>query len=238
MEEGFVADPYIDQNETLIYGKFAREQMKAVCLGKIPELDGMVKFAIVAQEGADAEMKVALEKQPKPAPSLDAAAVLEEVRDTVVRFGSWIDSLKGRPLDPRDFFGGDAPSVLARRRIVKLTAAVGHLLDELTKQASKAPGTAAWIAELDDAFQKLSKLEKTQRAAKLQKVEMAPEVAAARLRWLDVYSANKLLVRGLLAHAGKVELMPLVFDDLAEIHRASGVTDDAGPTPALPDATP
>jgi hypothetical protein len=30
-----VADPYIDPFETQLYGKFAREQMADVCLGKI-----------------------------------------------------------------------------------------------------------------------------------------------------------------------------------------------------------
>ncbi|MEO5725621.1 MAG: hypothetical protein ABI134_31045 [Byssovorax sp.] len=36
-------------------------------------------------------------------------------------------------------------------------------------------------------------------------------------------------MRGLLAHIGKPELLPLIFDDLAEIHRVSGVADDAPP---------
>jgi len=48
-----MADPYIDQFETLIYGKFAREQMAEVCVGKIKELDKMVHFAIATQEAAD-----------------------------------------------------------------------------------------------------------------------------------------------------------------------------------------
>jgi hypothetical protein len=62
-------------------------------------------------------------------------------------------------------------------------------------------------------------------------------VAAQRERWLAVYNANKLLIRGLLAHAGKTELMPLVFDDLAEVHRAAGVSD-ALPAPGGAGASP
>jgi len=91
-----------------------------------------------------------------------------------------------------------------------------------------------WIADIGDVLQKLSTLEKTQRAAKVDKVEMGPEVAAARLRWLGVYAANKRLIEGLLIHAGKLELMPLVFDDLAELHRVTGVKDDVEPSPAGP----
>lgn len=111
-----MADPYIDPFETLVYGSFAREQLAEVCLGKVPKLDGMVAFAIASQKEADLAMKAVLERQPRAAPAVDASAVLAETRDTVVRFGAYLESLKGRPVDPKLFFRGEAPSVPARRR--------------------------------------------------------------------------------------------------------------------------
>ena len=57
--------------------------------------------------------------------------------------------------------------------------------------------------------------------------------AAVAVLWLATYGANKLLIRGLLAHYGKPELLPLIFDDLAEVHRISGVSDAEPP----PDGT-
>jgi hypothetical protein len=62
-------------------------------------------------------------------------------------------------------------------------------------------------------------------------------VGAARDRWLGVYGANKLLIKGLLAHVGKPELLPLVFDDLAEIHRVPGVVDEP-PAPQVNGSAP
>jgi hypothetical protein len=140
-----MADPYIDEFETLIYGKFARDQMAAVCLGKIKELDKMVEFAISIQETADSDMRAILNRHPRPQPTADPASVLE-------------------------------------------------------------------------------------------KADLAPEVAAARSAWLNTYNANKLLIRGLLAHIGKPELLSLIFDDLAEVHRASGVSgeDEAAPSEDMP----
>ncbi|AUX45926.1 uncharacterized protein SOCE26_074280 [Sorangium cellulosum] len=62
-------------------------------------------------------------------------------------------------------------------------------------------------------------------------------MSTAREAWLGVYNANKNLVRGLLAHLGKPELLPLIFDDLAEVHRTSGVSDALPPgQPAAPPA--
>lgn len=225
-----MADPYIDPFETKIYGKFAREQMTAVLTGLVPGLDDMIAFAIGAQLKADHAMSDILDRQPKP-PVLDSAAVLDEARDVIVRFGAHLESIKGRPVDPKLFFRGEAPSIIARRRLTKLAAALGHIVDEFEKHKSKIRDQAHWHAELSKAFEDLSALEKQQRAARVEKIVLGPEVAAGREAWLAVYNANKNLVRGLLGHAGKPELLPLIFDDLAEVHRAAGVTDEAPKEP-------
>lgn len=171
-------------------------------------------------------MAAVIAKAPKATAAVDPVAVIAEAGDVLVRSGSHIDSLKGRPVDPKDFFRGDAPSVLARRRLTKLTAGVGHILAEAKKTKGKIRDAAYWIGELEEIHGKLEALEKQQRASKVAQVEMGPEVAAQRLLWLAVYGANKLLVRGLLGHFGKPELLPLIFDDLAEVHRVSGVSDE------------
>jgi hypothetical protein len=169
---------------------------------------------------------------------VDPAAVLAEAGDVLVRFGSHIDSLKGRPVALTVFFRGDAPSALARRRLTKLAAGVGHALEEAKKNQAQIRDAAYWIGELGDVHVKLEALEKQQRASKVAQVEVGPEVAAQRELWLATYSANKLLIRGLLGHYGKPELLPLIFDDLAETHRVSGVSDDVPPAAPPPVTAP
>ncbi len=223
-----MADPHINPFETKVYGKFTREQMAVVLSGLVPGLDKMVEFAIAEQGKADQTMADLLDRQPKP-PVLDAEAIIDEARDVVVRFGAHIDSLKGHPVDAKLFFRGDAPSVLARRRLTKLAAALGHIVDEFEKHKDKIRDQAHWRTELKKAFEDLSALETQQRALRVEKVVLGPEVAAGRDVWLGIYNANKNLVRGLLGHAGKPELLPLIFDDLAEVHRVSGVSDELPP---------
>jgi len=232
-----MADPYIDAFETNVYGKFARDQMATVLMGLVPGLDKTLEFAIAEQTKADQTMADLLDRQPK-APVLDAETILAEARDVVVRFGAHLESLKGRPVDSKVFFRGEAPSVLARRRLTKLAAALGHIVDEFENYKDKIRDQAHWRSELKNAFEDLSALEKQQRASRVEKVVLVPEVAAGRDAWLVTYNANKNLVRGLLAYAGKPELLPLIFDDLAETHRVSGVSDEpAPPAPEAP-ATP
>lgn len=218
-----MADPYIDQFETQIYGKYACEQMEKVCTGRVKELDGLVKFAIAQQSQANADMKAVLDKQPKPANVEDAATVLEEARDTLTRFSSYLNSLKGYPVNPKLFFRNENPSEIGRKRLVKLAAVVEHIVGEIPKHdAIKDP---TWLKDFKASSKKLEALKGAQQDSKLEKADLGPEVAMQRERWLAVYNANKLLIRGLLAHAGKPELLSLVFDDLAEVHRTAGVSD-------------
>lgn len=224
-----MADPYIDQFETQIYGKYACEQMEKVCLGRVPKLDPMVQFAISTQATADAEMKVVLDKQPKPPSTEEATAVIEESRDAIIRFGAYLNSLKGYPVSPKVFFRGEMPSDVARKRIVKLAASVAHVAAEIPKHdAIKDP---SWAKEFKALSKRLDAVIGAQQDSRLVKADLGPEVTLQREKWLATYNANKILIRGLLAHAGKPELLPLVFDDLAETHRAAGVSD-ALPAPA------
>ena len=231
-----MADTYIDPQETQIYGLFARDQMKAVCLGMIPELDAAVQFAIKHQAAADKAMAAALAKMPAPVKVPEGA--LDEARDLLVRFGKHLESLKGRPLALSIFYGREAPSVVARRRVPKLVGAVQHILKQITAHADKIRDADGWAAEFREAHGNLDALDKQTRASKVDLASLRPELAQARNEWLAVYSANKRLIEGLLLHAGKADLMPLIFDDLAEVHRTRGTSDDTeGPAePQEPDA--
>ncbi len=231
-----MADPYIDAHETQLYGKFARDQLAAVCVGLIPDLDQAVHFCSRAQAKVDAEMAAVLARQPGPVSRDDRDRALEDARDVLVRFGSHLDSIKGHPVDPDVFFRGDAPSVLARRRLAKLVAALEHIVQELPKHAAKLKDSKAWLADLADVHARLAKAEKAERSARVEKLDARPEVAQAREKWLEVYGANKRVVGGVLAHAGKLQLLPAIFDDLAEAHRVSGVSDTTGAPPAPPTA--
>ncbi|HEX2570372.1 MAG TPA: hypothetical protein VH877_12510 [Polyangia bacterium] len=227
-----MADPYISQSETLIYGPYAREQMHDVCMGLVPALDPMVLFAIGRQESADAAMQAVLDRQPIPLAPLATSPAPADARDFITRFVSHLNSLKGRPVDPRVLFHGENPSTVGRQRLVKLTGAMQSLSSEIAKHKSQIRDGQTWLDECNEVLERLKGIERQKRSARVERASLTPEVSAAREAWLTIYNANKSLIRGLLAHAGKSELLPLIFDDLAEVHRAPGVSDDE--TPAEP----
>jgi hypothetical protein len=150
-----------------------------------------------------------------------------------VRFGKYLESVKGEPLPLKLFFRNDPPSVAARRRLSKLVPLLEHMVTTLKKHADKLRDARAWIEELTQVHAKAESYERFKREGKVQRLDSTPEVTQAREAWLEVYCAAKELVSGVLRFAGKTNLMPLCFDDLAEVHRASGVSD-APPEPAQP----
>jgi hypothetical protein len=113
--------------------------------------------------------------------------------------------------------------------LLKLVAAVRYIVEQLEKTADLLRSSAEWLTDFRALHQQLQVLDQKSRAQRVERVVLTPEVAEARKAWLTVYSANKSLIRGLLQHNGHVELMPLIFDDLAEVHRTSGTSDDDNP---------
>jgi hypothetical protein len=229
-----MADSHIDPRETLIYGAFARDQFAAVCMGLVPALDGAVKFAGSEQARADAAMYDVLDRQPAPA-VVDGDPVAD-ARDSVVRFGKYVESIKGHPVALSVFFDRDAPSVASRRRLTKLVALLKHIVSKIDEHKLHFAEQKTWLAEFRTHHATLSQLELSSRDQRVAGALLRPEIAAAREAWLAVYRANKALITGLLRHAGRLELLPLIFDDLAEQHRAAGVSDET-PSPVDPPPT-
>lgn len=131
--------------------------------------------------------------------------------------------------------GGDNLTTVLRRRPQKLVAAMTHALGEVPKHKKSLPEHDAWIAEVGAARDAIDALDKSVRKSRVERRAMTPEVQAARAEWLKVYGAAKLVVEAALRLHDELKLLPEVFDDLAEVHRAAGVKDEASaeaPAPA------
>ncbi|HTN92371.1 MAG TPA: hypothetical protein VL242_52245 [Sorangium sp.] len=74
--------------------------------------------------------------------------------------------------------------------ITKLTAAVGHIADEIERQREKVRGAEAWLAKFREVHEKLGIVERQQRATRVERLELGPEVSTAREAWLAVYNGG------------------------------------------------
>lgn len=236
-----MTDTYIDQHEPLSYGPFAVTQIKAHVIGLEPAIDGALGAIVGRLTSAGEAMQKALSKAgdvdgttyASGKADADPVGAARDVMRRVVRYAESRpdgDALAAKILD------GEALSTVIRRRPAKLLGALQHAIDTVGANKAKLAEHKAWTAELTAAHLALGALDKKVRTSRIGRRAMTPEVKAAREAWLVVYGAAKLIVEGVLRLQGKVALLPEIFDDLAEVHRAPGVTDGGAPAePVAPE---
>lgn len=238
-----MADDYINNLETLSYGPFAVDQIHALVVGLDPAFNGPLSTATTLLSEANEAMRAALTKagqitvvtyktaEGAPDPIAHARAELR-------RCVSYADSRTGGAAIVNDILAGEALSTVVRRRPAKLAGALGHALEAVAKHASALPEHAQWTASLSAAKGAIDSLNTSVRLSRSERREATPEIAAARAQWFKVYGAAKLIVEAVLRYQDRTALLSEVLDDLAEVHRAAGVSDGdsaAETTPAKPE---
>lgn len=234
-----MSDSYIDSFETQVYGPFAAEQIEAMVAPLDEDFKKPLKRIAARISSATADVAAALKASGETAVVTYKQApddTIARSRDVLRRVVRYAESRPNGGVIADAILGGEGLSVVTKRRPSKLVGALSQAINAVTKHASALPESAAWIAELTGAKDALAAFDKSVRASRIERRAMTPEVTRARSEWLRVYGSAKLVVEGVLKLHGKTALLPEVFDDLAEVHRVSGVTDDTAP--AQPTAPP
>lgn len=229
----FMPDPYIDQYETVAYGKFAVGQILSLVVGLDPEADAFVKTSASRLLSDTESMWTALSKvgslEVVTYSAEDSANILEQSKSTLRRLAAYADSRDNGEVILRDILQGDSVSVVLRRRPVKIAATLELALAAIKKHQASLPEHTKWAQDVANVHAALVALNGNVRKARTDRRAMTPEVEVARNTWLKRYVSTKLIIRGILEPIGKADMMPEIFDDLAETHRAHGVYDDDTP---------
>jgi hypothetical protein len=230
-----MSDRYIDQFETIAYGPFAVAQIEAVVIPLDPEFKKPLKHLAARIAEATAAMEATLKAAGEVEVVTYKAAADDPVaaaRDVLRRAVKYTESRPDGDRLAAAVLKGETLTTVIRRRPAKLIASLGHAISGFESNKKHLPEHATWIAHLVSARDTLDLLDKKVRSSRVERRAMTPEVTAARNEWLKVYGAAKLIVEGVLKLHNKVGLLPEVFDDLAEVHRVSGVTDEvSSPSP-------
>jgi hypothetical protein len=210
------------------YGRFSVAQILSLVVGLDPESDDFVKLTATRLDKATDAMEALLKKAGEIERVTYAAKgdVVEDARKILRRAVSYAESRENGNEIAADMLRGDNLSTVLRRRPVKLVAALDRVSDSIEKYKSSLSEYMYWQTHVKGARDALANLNEDVRKARVERRSMTPEVAAGREAWLTRYGATKTLVLGILRAAGKAELMPLIFDDLAEVHRVAGVSDE------------
>ena len=194
----------------MTYGQLACEQMAKFLIPLHTDWKKAVRHAIALQTARNDRVKELLSHL--QAPKLDQEAIVD-ARDTIVRFGAWLQSLKGQPIDPKLFFGNDPPSIVARQRLSKLAGRLEQMVEALTPFTTgdgEVDGAAARLTELTEARDAMAQMRDERRTAEAEQRTYTPEIEQARDAWLATYVANKRLAEGILRHHDELSLLSLI----------------------------
>jgi len=230
-----MADSYIDQQETLGYGDFAIQQIKARLIGKHPEFEDSLQAVVKRLTKVTKGMEAVLTKAGQlPVASFSKAKAaghdpVEDARTHVTRLVKYLSSLENGDEIVADVLGRETLTSIKKRRPAKLVHALDGVLRGLHKheKAISAEEYKSRSGAIATARDEIAALDAEVRNTRSERRKMTPAVAEQRKRWLATYSAAKLIVEGVIELEGSNEQMPDIFDDLAEVHRVAGVTDDS-----------
>ncbi|APR75902.1 Hypothetical protein A7982_01249 [Minicystis rosea] len=230
-----ISDSYIDKFETLLYDRFAASQILLLILGMDTDLDPAVKVVSARITATSDAMEAALKKAGEIELITYAAAgstptdPVAEARRVLRQAISCAESRDDGAAIVADMLNDESMGTVLKRRPVKLTDAIKGI----EKHKASLKEGADWTAKLTAARDALEKLNQNVRKARSDRRSMPPELAAAREAWLVTYNSAKDIVSGVLRQRGRLSMLSEIFDDLAEVHRIAGVTDET-PAPALP----
>ena len=238
-----MSDPHVDQFESVGYGHFTPDQIRALVIGVEPAYDSALEHTAVKVEEATTAIEEALEKTEEHKLVTYSQAASEDdpvgvAKDTLTRACKYAESRPNGTAIASKMLNGESVTTIKRRRPAKLIAALDHAIKQVVLHKLQLPEYATWSADLTAARNNLSTLDDAVRKTRTDGRQMTPEVQAAHAAWMTVYGAAKLIVEGVLKVNNRLGMMPEVFDDLAEVHRVAGVSDEVPGTATETAATP
>jgi hypothetical protein len=233
-----MADRFIDQDETQIYGSYSSKRIRTRLLGLVKQYDpalgyvadqldiatSVVKSACDAARAKDAERRKGTQGK---------APLLKDAKRLLGQFSLHLAGHEPGVVDRKVFFTKDGTALGVGSAVQDVLLVAKHIANMLGDLHSPVRDAAYWCGRFDATVDALAPIAAATEEARVDRRSLTPEVEAARQVWLNQYGAAKALVESLLRQTGKVEQMSLVFHDLA-VPGAAKLTAPPPEQPAAP----
>ena len=237
-----MSDRYIDYEECLIYGPYAETSIRTL-IGAIPACDKALGHVADEIKHATEAVKSATEHTTAADHALrkdsgDRTPALETAQKLLGRFSSHLDAHEKGKVDRKDFFRTDGTIHGIGKSAPRMLIALSQVSAELKKKGSPVKDAAEWQKEFGKAIADLAPVVDHAASNKTSRRSATSEVEAARHAWLQVYTAAKCIVEGVLRLSGRLDHMTAIFYDLAVSGDAKVTKAPDAPKPVGTPATP
>lgn len=231
-----MADRYIDQEETQIYGPHASKQIRALAMKLVPSYDAALKHIVEELDSATAAVGKVLSAT-RVTDSLRREGIerreplLSEALKLIGRFSKHLDGHKPGVIDRKRFLPGGVIAGIGKSA-PRVLLALSHMASELSRKDSPVTEAKVWQKEFAAAAATLAPAVAHAGDAAAARRDITPAVEEARSAWLQIYVAARCTVEAVLRLTGKLNLMTVIFYDLAVPAYAKVVAPPSPPTDA------
>jgi hypothetical protein len=215
-----MADRFIDQDETQIYGPYAARRILTRVVGLIPEFDpalvylanqlyiatAAVKSAVDDARTHDARLRRGVQ-QKRP--------LLKQAVGLLSRFSKHLDGHASGAVDRKVFFTADGTASGVGQGAASVLLAVTHVTSKLQDPESGVGDRGTWHADFNTMMTMLGPVVEHAQDARTDRRDSTPEVEAARQAWMQHYLAARDCVTCVLRLTGRLDRLSTIFHDLA-----------------------
>jgi hypothetical protein len=215
-----MADRFIDQDETQIYGPFAARRIRTRVVGLVVECDPALSYladqidaatlavanAVAAARTDDAELRRGV-RQKTP--------LLKQATGLLGRFSKHLDGHAPGAVDRKVFFTADGTARGVGRGAAAVLLAVTQIAGKLQNQNSGVRDRESWQDEFTRMMTNLGPVVEYAEDARTDRRDRTPEVEAARQAWMQIYLAARDCVTCVLRLTGRLDRLSTIFYDLA-----------------------
>lgn len=231
-----MADRHIDQDETQIYGAHASTKIRSLVVGLVPVFDPALQHLATEIDNATVAVATAVSSARGTDTALrkgikGKSTALASAIGVLGRFSKHLDTHKAATVDRKAFFPADGTAKGAGSTPPRVLLALTHLRGEIQKKSNALSDRDRWLEEVTTAIAELSPVVTDAESARTERRLLTPEIESARQAWLQVYRASRCAVECVLRLTGKVEMLSIVFHDLA-VPASTKVTEAPAEAPA------
>lgn len=215
-----MADRFIDQDETQIYGPYASSKIRKKVIGLIPAFDPALQHLAGELDAATAAVQAAITAARDKDSSLrqgvrQKAPALKQALALLGRFSKHLDGHPQGAVDKKVFFTTDGTASGVGKSAMRVLLAVTHITGKLKLPATVVSDRDAWAKEFESTMAQLGPVVEHADSARTDRRDLTPEVEAARQAWMQTYLAVRDGVASVYRLTGKLDRLSGVFYDLA-----------------------
>jgi hypothetical protein len=215
-----MADRFIDQDETQIYGPYAARRIRTRVVGLVSAFDTALHYLADQIETATAAVKSAVDEARTQDAMLrkgvqQKTPLLKQAIALLGRFSKHLDGHPPGAIDRKVFFTTDGTASGVGRGAAAVLLAITHIARKLEDPGSGVGDRDRWLGDFTTMMTSLGPVVEHAFDVRTDRRDRTPTVEAARQAWMQHYLAARECVTSVLRLTGRLDRLPTIFHDLA-----------------------